>query len=105
LLTLLSSGEFVGVSLWDYKSRDGRSLIAAINFLAPYVDPSKKWMGNEVKLMDRQRILPLLAEAHRNSKLQLSQLDAWPADSRASVEVTSSTILLGALTKMSIKSI
>jgi hypothetical protein len=64
-------GEVVGVDLWDYRSGDGRSLYAALNYIAPYADPSRSWMKNDIEAADRQSIVALLSEAYRISRKAL----------------------------------
>jgi hypothetical protein len=36
-------GDRVGVDLWSFETKDGRSLRRALDYLLPYADPSKKW--------------------------------------------------------------
>ena len=63
LLQLAHFGEQVGVDLWNYRSNDGRSMRAAILFLAPYADPEKVWLKSDLNEPDRSRVLPLIARA------------------------------------------
>ena len=37
-----------GVDLWSYQTPDGRSLRKALDYLAPYVDPSRPWPGQQI---------------------------------------------------------
>lgn len=54
--------DLVGLDWWSYASPDGRSLRAALAFLAPYAaDPAKPWPYAELVPADRRRLLPLLA--------------------------------------------
>lgn len=43
LITLAQLGEHVNVNLWQYRSKDGRSINGAIDFLRPFADPKKTW--------------------------------------------------------------
>ena len=61
--------EHVGVDWWSFATSDGRSLRAALAFLAPYLDASKPWPRTDIHPGDRDQILPLLAQylRHGNS--------------------------------------
>jgi hypothetical protein len=53
--------EQVGVDWWHFATADGRSLRAALAYLAPYVDPAKSWPREDLHAADRSRLLPLFA--------------------------------------------
>ena len=61
--------EHAGVDWWSFATADGRSLRAALAFLAPYLDASKPWPRKDIHPGDREQILPLLAQylRHGNS--------------------------------------
>jgi hypothetical protein len=66
LFDLAALGDKVGVDLWHFQTCDGRSLRAALDFLAPYVDPAKTWPHpqiHEVGLEDRLALAALLRRA------------------------------------------
>ncbi|MDT3250229.1 alginate lyase family protein [Serratia sp. root2] len=56
-----------GIDLWHYRSAQGSSLLAALDFMAPYVDAGRKW---PYPSLDRVgiRIVPLLIQADRLMK-------------------------------------
>ena len=58
--TLASLGERVGVDLWHYQSAEGRSIRKALDFLAPYADPHKKWPYKQISTLKRSRLFSLL---------------------------------------------
>jgi hypothetical protein len=66
LMLLARFGENVGVDLWEFSTADGRSLRAALRYLAPFADPAKQWPKQEIEAADRLRLLPLLVEALRH---------------------------------------
>lgn len=66
LMLLARFGENVGVDLWGFSTADGRSLPAALRYLAPFADPAKQWPKQEIEAADRLRLLPLLVEALRH---------------------------------------
>ena len=66
LMLLARYGEIVGVDLWAFSTTDGRSLRAALRYLAPYADPAKQWPKQDIEAADRVRVLPLLIEALRH---------------------------------------
>ncbi|HEX2854821.1 MAG TPA: alginate lyase family protein [Opitutaceae bacterium] len=61
-------GGEAGVDWWGYQTADGRSLRAALAYLAPYADPAKAWPKKDLVEADRARLLPLFAQylAHRD---------------------------------------
>lgn len=66
-------GEHVGVDWWNFKTRDGRSLEKALEYIAPYADPLTRWPREEVVLTERHRIVVLLEKFLRfreNDKLR-----------------------------------
>ncbi len=63
MFTLAALGERVGVDLWRYESRDGRSIRKALDFLAPYRDRKKEWPFPQIKPAKRAALLALLRHA------------------------------------------
>ncbi len=55
-------GGKVGVDLWNYESSEGQSLRKALDFLAPYADPAKKWPHKQIVPMSRERLFSLLLQ-------------------------------------------
>jgi Alginate lyase len=55
-------GEHVDLDLWNFATGDGRSLGAALRYLAPFADPALKWPKKEITPTHRARLLPLLRE-------------------------------------------
>jgi hypothetical protein len=68
LFRLAVLGDYLGVDCWKITAKDGGGLQAALDYLAPYVDPSLRWPQDEVKPTDRKRLLPLLAQAYAQTK-------------------------------------
>jgi hypothetical protein len=66
LVQLAVLGEYVGVDAWSIETEDGRSLAAAFGFHAPFADPAREWIADDIDRADRARVLPLLAEAVRH---------------------------------------
>lgn len=52
----------IGLDWWQHASADGRSLHAALNYLAPYADPKKSWPKKDLIEGDRASIVALVAE-------------------------------------------
>jgi len=48
LFTLAELGRRVDVDLFHYRTADGRSLRAALDYAAPYLDPAKRWPGQQI---------------------------------------------------------
>ena len=66
LFNLARLGDAVGVDWWSFATPDGRSLLGALRYLAPYADPAKPWPKQDLVAGDRLRLFPLFAEALRH---------------------------------------
>lgn len=65
LVLLARLGREVGLDYWSFATPDGRGLRAALRYVAPFADPDKAWVKEDLEPTDRARIPPLLAEALR----------------------------------------
>jgi hypothetical protein len=64
LSALAGLGEHAGVDLWKYRSADGRSLIVALDFLAPYLGKNPKpWTLQQIHESNDDDVLPVLRAA------------------------------------------
>lgn len=45
---LASIGQNLGIDLWHYTTTDGRSIRKALDFMAPYADPGRKWPYQQI---------------------------------------------------------
>jgi hypothetical protein len=68
LYRLATVGEYLGVDCWKITSKDGGTLYTALDYVAPYADPGLPWPKPEVRITNRKRLLPLLAEAYAQNK-------------------------------------
>jgi hypothetical protein len=48
LMELADIGRNVGVDLWHYETKDGRSILKAAEFMAQYADPKVKWPFQQI---------------------------------------------------------
>lgn len=65
LMLLANVGEKVGVDLWHYRTPDGRSIRAALDFLVPYGFGEKQWPYSPSMTGRRGGLYPLLKRAAR----------------------------------------
>jgi hypothetical protein len=73
LMQLATLGERVGVDLWYYKTEDGRSIRAAIDWLTPYGTGQKQWEHQQItdpKIADLFNILRRAAIAYHEPKYE-----------------------------------
>jgi hypothetical protein len=63
LMTLASIGQSVGVDLWHYETKDGRSLLKATEFMARYADPKSKWPYQQIHPASRDDLADALTRA------------------------------------------
>lgn len=55
LLTLAEAGKQVGVDLYGYQTKDGRSIRRALDYLAPFADPAQPWPHQQINNTDNAR--------------------------------------------------
>jgi hypothetical protein len=67
LMVLARLGENVGVDLWNYETRDGRSIRKALEFLKPFASGEKKWAYQQLGEWPPQILLPLIDRLPRKS--------------------------------------
>ncbi|HWZ94058.1 MAG TPA: alginate lyase family protein [Opitutaceae bacterium] len=68
LYRLATLGKYLGVDCWKITAKDGGNLYTALDYVAPYADPGLPWPKPEVRITNRKRLLPLLAEAYAQNK-------------------------------------
>jgi hypothetical protein len=71
LCELATFGDEVDVDLWNFKTADGRSIRAAIDFLVPYAAGEKKWDYQEIAGFHADALTPTLwraAKAYHDPK-------------------------------------
>ena len=95
LFTLAEFGPAVGVDMFGYRTSDGRSLRAALDYLAPYFKTGTKWPGQQItevkqpdellaNLLRRAAIAynePAYEEMIHDAKLEKNRFQLlWPRD-------------------------
>lgn len=60
---LASIGQNLGIDLWHYQTSDGRGIRKALDFMAPYADPNRKWPYQQIEKADRGSLDVLLLRA------------------------------------------
>jgi len=87
LFTLATIGDYVGVDLWNYESKDGRSLKKALDFLIPFYAKEKEWPYQQIADLENPRIYTLLLKAsrHFSSKNYLEYAKKFSDESRSKV--------------------
>jgi len=68
LMLLADFGSKLGIDLWNYQTRDGRSIRKALDFLAPFAVGDAKWSYQQLGEWPPQMLFPLIrrAAAHYN---------------------------------------
>lgn len=59
-ILLAKLGESVNVDLWNYSTKDGRSIRKAIEFLHPYAIGDKKWTTKQIIEFDPERLFVVM---------------------------------------------
>jgi len=75
----------VGIDLWHYQGPNGQSILKALEFMAPYSDPARKWPYHELRAPNRDALgmLLLRAEAEYPSSGQGQWLKFFPPEDLA----------------------
>jgi len=63
LMQLATLGERVGVDLWNFQTKDGRSIRKALDFLMPVALGERKWQDQELGGMKPESLFPLMRRA------------------------------------------
>ncbi|HXI23700.1 MAG TPA: alginate lyase family protein [Pyrinomonadaceae bacterium] len=64
LMHLATLGQFVGVDLWNFQTKDGRSIRKALDFLVPIAIGEKKWAYQEIEGgVKPETLFPLMRRA------------------------------------------
>lgn len=66
LFTNARLAQHANVDWWSHRSDDGRSLLVALKYLAPYADPSKPWRKKDLIDGERGNVLALVAEGSQH---------------------------------------
>ena len=92
LMLLAQLGQDVGVDLWHYETRDGRSIRRALEYLYPFAVGEQKWPYQQLGDWPPQSLFPLLRRAaarygDEKFKSMMSKIPARePADRQRLVE-------------------
>ncbi|HEX2475793.1 MAG TPA: alginate lyase family protein [Lacipirellulaceae bacterium] len=63
LMTLARLAEHIDVDLWNFKTEDGASIRAALDFLAPFATEERSWTYQQINGFDAELLHPLLHKA------------------------------------------
>jgi hypothetical protein len=90
LTTLADLGQRLDVDLWTYRSADGRSIRAALDFLLPFATGQQKWPHQQISRFDsKELLLPLrraaIALKDRKYVEAMTQLQGSPDGDRLNV--------------------
>jgi len=61
--TLARLADEVGIDLWHYRSKDGRSVQGALDYLVPFADGTRKWPHPQITPFETDRLVALLRQA------------------------------------------
>jgi len=62
LFNIAQMSSVVGIDMWNYTSKSGKSIKKAFEALLPYISKEKDWEGQQIKPFDFQVGIPLLAQ-------------------------------------------
>ena len=91
LMSLARLGENVGIDLWNYNTRDGRSIRRALEFLVPFARGDQKWPYQQLGEWQPQILFPLIRRAAPHYKdLKTPILTVTSPDGKARFELLGS---------------
>jgi hypothetical protein len=82
LFELARLGESVGVDLWNFQTRDGRSIRKALDFLVPYATGARRWPYKQIAEFKGAEIVPVLliaTEKYRTARYREAAAKIDPA--------------------------
>ena len=88
-------GEKVGVDLWNYQTKDGRSVRRALEFLAPFAFGEKDWPHQQIIKWSPEEYFGLLRQTA--GKIQDPQFNALAAKAPAANPAERFVLLTGAV--------
>jgi len=99
LMDLSCIGQVVGVDLWHFQTADGRSIQKAAEYMAPYVDPARKWPHQQIHAAnqgDLHELLNRAAAQFPDSKVIRDALASVKSDDSSSSRLYLKTVPLAA---------
>jgi len=76
LMWLARLAENVDVDLWNYQTKDGRSIRRALEYLYPFAVGQQKWTDQQLGGFDGKSLFPLMRRAaahYRDDKFKTEQ--------------------------------
>ena len=87
LMRLAQEARLVGVDLWSYHADDGASLQAALDYLLPYAQGSKKWTYESLNGLEADSLAEPLLRAALNYHSPAYLQDAKKVEKTPTAEV------------------
>lgn len=67
-ISLASVGDRVGIDIWKYSTKDGRSMKKALEYFTPYVEGKINWPYQDINKASSTKITPYIAIANEHFK-------------------------------------
>jgi hypothetical protein len=77
LIQLARLAENVGVDLWAYETKDGRSIRRAVEYLYPYATGDRQWTYQQIGGFEAKSFFPLMRRAaphYQDQKFKAAEL-------------------------------
>jgi hypothetical protein len=96
LMQLATLGERVGIDLWNFQTKDGRSIRKALDLLTPVALGEKKWQYQEIGGVKPESLFPLMRRAaavyrdkeYQNVMTKVPQMDSGDRSRLLRADVT-----------------
>ena len=83
LMVLATLGQQAGVDLWNFQTKDGRSIRKALEFLIPVAFGERKWSYPQIETLQPQTLFPLMRRAaliYQDKQYQMLMAKVPPQD-------------------------
>jgi len=95
---LAKIGDHTGIDLWDHKTHQGSGLQEALDYLLPYALGKKMWPYEQIKTVDKGKLMDLLCQATIHYSGNETYKEAYKSIDRLNVTGEIDNLIYGCIT-------